>query len=137
MAYSKDLRERVIRARKNGDTVTVVADRYEIGTATVKRWCRLERETGGVKPRPRGGGMPRSVDDEQLLLLVGIMPDATLPDLTDAYREVASGETTRSSIIRALKRLGLSRKKRQSMQTNGTPTELKNSGKRIGKRSPV
>jgi transposase/transposase-like protein len=57
--YSVDLRERVIAASQRGGlTDEEAAKLFQIGEATVHRWKRLKRETGGLEPRPYGGGVP-------------------------------------------------------------------------------
>lgn len=138
MAISLDLRERVVRAREHGEgTIAEIAARFAVSTSSVKRWCRLNRENGSPAPRPHGGGMPRSVDDERLILVVGMLPDATIPEIAEAYFEAGGDLTSESSICRGLKRTGLSRKKRRSMLMNATPTESSNSERRTGRKSPI
>ena len=47
--YSDDLRERVVAAlQRGGLTDEAVAKLFQIGEATVHRWKRLKRETGGT-----------------------------------------------------------------------------------------
>jgi len=90
---------------------------FKIGKATVDRWVRLERETGGVEPRPRGGGNPRSIDargDRELKKLVREKPDLTLAELADRLKDKTPRGTSEASVGRALKRLGITLKKRAS-----------------------
>jgi transposase len=86
-----------------------------IGEATVSRVVRLHRETGGVDVRPRGGGLVSPLTSrftELLHAIVTSMPDATVQELTAAFTRKSGQETSRSSMTRALDRLGYSRKKR-------------------------
>ena len=130
MAISMDLRQRVVKARHGEEgTIEEIAGRFCVSTSSVKRWCRLNRENGSPAQRPHGGGMPRSVDDEMLVLVVGMLPDATISEIAEAYFEAGGSPTSESSISRALLRTGLSRKKRHSTPTNATRRESKSSGK--------
>ncbi|MFP2903724.1 helix-turn-helix domain-containing protein [Pyxidicoccus sp. 3LFB2] len=64
---SEDLHRRIPEVREeSGKTYEELAEQLRVGRATVNRVLRLKRETGDVQPRPRGGGMPRRVADEEL-----------------------------------------------------------------------
>lgn len=120
MGYSVDLRSRVVGAVDSGMTQEEAADVFRIGVATVYRWIRLRRETGGLEPRPIGGGNPRAVDErgEAILReLVNERPDRTLKELAHALaaRGVSSSP---ASVGRALRRIGLTRKKNGSRQAS-------------------
>ena len=55
--YSLDLRQRALGAVSRGEgTYQDIAARYEIGTATLPRWCRRQHERGNVAALPHGGG---------------------------------------------------------------------------------
>jgi transposase len=124
MPISLDLRERVVRARRNGEgTIAEVAKRFDVSTSSVKRWCKLDRQVGSPAPRPHGGGMPRSVDDEQVLVIIEEEPDATIAETAEAYNAWMDASVSESAISRAFKRLGLTRKKRPSMPTSEKPSE--------------
>ncbi len=50
--YSKDLRERVVAAYEPGAGDQVeVAQRFNVGEATVRRWWALKRKSGSVAPK--------------------------------------------------------------------------------------
>src|SRR5438034_5433693 len=57
-AYSEDLRLRVVAAVDGGMPRAAVARVFEVGSATITRYLRLRRETGGLGPRPRHGPPP-------------------------------------------------------------------------------
>ncbi len=123
MPISLDLRERVVSARRNGEgTIAEIASRFAVSTSSVKRWSRLARESGSPAPRPHGGGRARSVDDEQVLVIIEEEPDATIAETTTAYNAWMDASASTSAISRAFKRLGITRKKRPSTQTSVTPT---------------
>ncbi len=115
-------------------TYEQIAQRLDVGEATVSRILRLHRETGSVSPRPRGGGNRSPIHDEIAELLKGIvkeMPDATIAELTEALLNRADIATSRSSVQRAMQRLGFSRKKRPSPPSSATHP----SGARTGART--
>jgi transposase len=109
--YSTDLRERVVAACDAGDaTREQVAARFSVSVAWIRKLIRQRRETGSIEPRPRGGGHPPAFDAEAELRLrqaVRDDDDATLEELAGAAG-VACGP---SAVHRALKRLGITRKK--------------------------
>jgi transposase len=116
-AYSMDLRKRVIAAWEKGDsTWPELAERFEVGLATVNRWISAQRHKGTVEPEPHGGGWAFLIDAERLALLRALVdeqPDRTLDELTDEFRKRAGVAVSPSTIGRALRlRLGYSRKKK-------------------------
>lgn len=117
------IRRAIVRLHKKGTTYVEIAELLGVGEATVSRVLRLHRERGSVKRRPRGGGRRSPIRGKVAGLLVHVvkaMPDATVVELTDALMKRTELETSRSSVQRALQRLGYSRKKRPSAPWNGT-----------------
>ena len=51
--YDLALRERVVRALDRGASADEVAERFEVGVATVRRWRRRRCEQGSLAPTPR------------------------------------------------------------------------------------
>lgn len=57
MAISVDVRQRAVDCYLRGEgTYEVVAARFSVGTASVKRWVKQHQETGSLQPKsgPRG-----------------------------------------------------------------------------------
>jgi transposase len=110
-AYSMDLRERVVAAcDAGGATREQVAARFAVSVRWVRDLLRRRRETGSIAPRPRGGGRPPAFDEAaagRLRDAVRADDDATLEELGRAAG-VACGAP---AVYRALKRLGITRKK--------------------------
>lgn len=62
MAISTDLRRRAVEAHERGEgTLTVIAEHFAVGVASLGRCVRRKRETGSVERAPRAGGNPRRV----------------------------------------------------------------------------
>lgn len=110
-AYSNDLRERVVAACDAGDaTRERIAARFSVSVTWIRKLVRQRRATGSIAPRPRGGGRARAFDaeaDRRLREAVKAAPDATLAELAEA----AGVACVPSAVHRALKRLGIARKK--------------------------
>jgi transposase len=111
-AYSTDLRDRVVAACDAGDaTREQIASRFSVSVAWIRKLMRQRRETGSVAPLPHGGGRAPAFDaeaDRRLREAVRADDDATLRELADA----AGVACCASAVHRALKRLGITRKKR-------------------------
>ena len=123
VGYSLDLRQKLISAwKRRGLRARELSELFDVGVATVRRWQRLDRETGSVVCRPHGGGRKRSIDTEQLKALerhVLSHPDWTDDEYTEAMRRDHGSTAGRSSIGRAIRGLGYSVKKRPSLPQSG------------------
>jgi len=119
-AFSIDLRERVVAACDDGlDTRVELAERFSVSESWIRRLLQRRRETGSIAPKPRGGGQPPAFDDEaagRLRQAVAAAPDATLKELAGASGVACST----SAVDRALKRLGITRKKSRSTPLSRT-----------------
>jgi transposase len=110
-AYSMDLRERVVAACDAGDgTREQIAARFSVSVSWVRDLLKRRRETGSIAPKPRGGGRAPAFDGaaaERLREAVKADGDATLVELAEAAGVACSP----SVVHRALRRLGITRKK--------------------------
>lgn len=126
MAWSTDirLREAIVRAwHQEKLTYAAIATLLGVGEATVSRVLRRYRETASVAPRAHCGGNLSPIHGEvaeALEQLVAELPDATIDELTQALMAGTSVSTSRSAVMRALQRLGYSRKKRPSRRSSET-----------------
>jgi transposase len=112
--YSMDLRERVMRAydQKVG-TQEQVAKLFGVSARWIKKLLKRRRETGGIAPKPHGGGWTPKFSGpklEQLKAWVEQSPDATLQELLDR----SGVDASIMAVHRALERLECRRKKSRS-----------------------
>jgi transposase len=128
-AYSQDLRDRVISARDRGMATVEVSRMFRVSASWVRRVMQRRREHGETAPRPRGGVTVVKIDLSRLRQLVQDQPDATARELHKRLGIACSV----SAVEMALRRLGLSFKKRRSMPpsrtgpTSPTPASAGNS----------
>ena len=110
--YDLALRQRVVRALDRGATIREVAERFEVGTATVGRWRRRRREQGDLEPsaRPARG----SVLDAQahwLAKLRAAEPSLPLRAVCERLAEERGLEVHETTLWYWLRRQGITHKK--------------------------
>jgi transposase len=106
--YSQDLRDRVLAAYDRGMKTKQIATVFNVSPAWARRVKQRRRESGETTPRKVGNPGICKVDRTHLAKLVREYPDATLAELREKLG-IACGLST---ICTALKKLGLSFKKR-------------------------
>jgi transposase len=110
--YSQDLRKRVIDTIERGDgSLRQIAQRFLVSLSFVVRLLRHYRTTGSLEPKPHGGGRQPALSPAQLKRLAALIrkkPDATLEEL----RQSLGVECSTMAIVRALKKLKITRKKK-------------------------
>jgi transposase len=107
---SQDLRRRIVEAwQREQVSPAVLASRFLVGEATARRLIDRFKKTGSVEATPYRAGRHRVIkkSGEQVLRrLLERNPDWTTYELTDAYNRRAKRRVNRSTVLRALKRLG-------------------------------
>ena len=110
-AYSMDLRQRVVAACDASDGTRIpIAARFSVSVSWIRSLLQLRRETGSIAQKPRGGGHTSAFDVQAAARLreaVRADDDATLEGLAEAAGVVCCA----SSVHRALRKLGITRKK--------------------------
>jgi transposase len=119
---SVDLRQRAVEAyiRWEG-TLAEIAERFQIGTGSLKRFLRLHIETGSLEPKPHGGGRPRSILPEEEGLVLEFLEqknDLTLGEIRVLFREKTGKIVSESVFSCLLSRLDWTRKKKRSTHPN-------------------
>jgi len=122
---SLDLKERIVRSvMDEGFTQAETARRLMITEATVSRTMRALRERGTVAPVEFTPGPAPKLQDEHLEWLktrVEEEPHLSTYELTPMFNEAFPElGVHRSTILRALHRLGFSVKKRPASRRNGS-----------------
>ena len=125
MAHSQELRDRVLGAYDRGMQTKQIADTLGVCRAWVRRVKQRRRETGETTARPMGGARVIKIDVVRLAELVAEQPDATIPELRDRL----GVECSESGVGMALRRLGLSFKRRPPTRRSRTAQMLPPSGR--------
>src|SRR5437879_13407793 len=103
--YSRDLRERVVRAVERGLSRRKAAAVFELAASTVVEWVRVWRESGSLSPKPMGGDHDSRLKDERDWLLgrIAAVPDLTREEIRAELRGrgVPVGDGTRGRVLRA------------------------------------
>jgi transposase len=122
MGISIDLRTRAVSAYEGKEgTLETISHRFQIGTATLKRWLKRFREAGTVAEKPHGGGTPPKIpssDLEKLAEVVSRKPDCTITEFREAWREESGVHASHATMVRALQRADLTLKKRRLERKN-------------------
>jgi transposase len=122
LPYGQDLRDRVLAARDEGQSVRAVAERFSVSPSYVAKADRRRRRSGERRARRSSGRPPPKIVAHLPALTerVAAQPDATLTELRGwllAECGIAVGLVT---VWRALKRLGVTLKKSNSGRPSRT-----------------
>ena len=115
-AYSVDLRERVLDAIAQGLSLKEVARLFQVSEGSIKRW-RKRRRDGGSLEAVSPPGRPATINaggEGVVHRLVQATPDATLAEYAEQWNALEDKSLSQWTFGRAVRRLGLSRKKRLS-----------------------
>lgn len=110
--YSMDLRERVAAAVDEGDgSQRQIARLFRVSLSFVSRLLKRRQETGTLAPEPHGGGPRRVLDAADRWRLARLVQEHN-DDTLDELRRRGGFRCSLTTIWRALRRRGLTRKKK-------------------------
>jgi len=113
MSYSEDFRKRVMCYLDDSHTWKEAKTTFKISNATISSWRQKYKETGEVKDAPPRRKAYKKLDPTKLISYVEKHPDAYLKEIGDVFG------CSDTAVMKAFKRLGITRKKRPS----GTATK--------------
>jgi putative transposase len=121
--YSVDLRSRIVSAvREEGMSKAQAARTFSVSLSSVKRYAKKAERGESLAPKKRPGSPPK-LDEKAMKLVEEDLeerPFATLEERR-AYVEAVSGiSVSRSTVCRAIARLGPTRKKGGDQPPNAT-----------------
>jgi transposase len=108
MAYSTDLRERVVEYIEAGNTVKEASQTFKVHRRTILRWRKMKEVKGTVEREPYKHGAIK-LNDQELIKYVNSNPDLYLKDYAKRFNMTPSG------IWYAFKRLHITLKKSDSI----------------------
>ena len=114
MSKSKDLREAAVKYRLSNNTLEETAEVFGVSKSAVSSWVKKYKETGDLSNKPLNRGF-KKIDPEKLIEYVKANPDATQNEMAEFF------DCSDTAIGKALKRNGITRKKRPLPTRNKTP----------------
>ena len=111
--YSEDLRKKIVQALGRAVTKTQAAPTFGVSRSSVKRYAQLAEEGRPLAPKKRPGLRPKLDRTAERLLEKDLeeRPAVTLAQRREFLRWARGVSVSESTVSRALRRLGWSRKK--------------------------
>ena len=116
MAYSLDLRKRVLDFIETGGGKTEASRRFSVARSTLYKWLKAPDPLARQKPGPRH---PRNLDPDALRKQVADFPDQTCSERASHFG------VSKSCVWYGLKNIGCTRKKKHSDIRNDVNTNAR------------
>ena len=112
-AYSKDLRQKIVDAVRRGMSKAEAARTFGVGISSVKRYTTKAQRGEPLEPGKAPGKRPKMDERVGKLLEEDLKerPFATLRERCEYVRTVSGVSVSRSTMCRAIARIGKTRKK--------------------------
>ena len=114
---SNEIREKIVQHKQKGATEKDIANWLIISQSTVTKIWALFKTTGSFLPKPRTQGRKPTITEEKMAEIEAIIeeqPDITLNEIIEEF-ELG---ITEGALSKWLKKVGLTFKKRLSIQKN-------------------
>ena len=108
--YSKDFRECVVQNILDGMPQKEAQRIFKIGSDTITRWLRWQKQRGDLSTSPRGRYKVRKFSDEALLSFIESHNESTLEEISQHFGVV------RNAIWKRLNLLDITRKKNDAIR---------------------
>lgn len=118
MAYSLDLRRRVVAAVEAGTSISEVSRRFDVSRPAIREWCIRARQDRlkADRPGPVGPRKFTGADDDLLRHQIKLRPGITARELV----ALLNHKVSLWSVCRRLGELGLTLKKSRWSRRNKT-----------------
>ena len=113
MSYPTKYRERTIEYREAGHTLEETHQTFKVAITTIRKWEKQLKEEGNLEKKPLHRSY-KKIDPEKLKEYVAEHPDAYQKEIAEEFGCSAT------AICLAMKRLKITRKKRQRGTGNRT-----------------
>jgi transposase len=112
-AYSEDLRRKIVDAIERGMTKAQVARTFGVGISTLKRYATKAQKGEPLEPGKAPGKRPKMDERVGKLLEEDLKehPFATLRERCEYVEAISGVSVSRSTMCRAIARIGSTRKK--------------------------
>jgi transposase len=112
-AYPKDLRQKIVDAIRRGMSKAQAARAFGVGISTVKRYATKAQRGESLEPAKAPGKRPKMDERVRKLLKEDLKerPFVTLRERCDYVEAISGVSVSRSTMCRAIARIGSTRKK--------------------------
>ena len=112
-AYSEDLRRKIVDAIERGMPKAEAARTFGVGISTVKRYASKIQRGEPLQPGKAPGKRPKMDEQDRKLLQEDLheRPFITLQQRCDYVEAISGVSVSRSTMCRAIARIGSTRKK--------------------------
>jgi len=119
VAFSIDLRERVIAAIDNGMQITEAAKVFKVCRSVIYDWQDLRKTTNSLAPKSgyQNGHSHKITDWDQFKLFAEKHKHCTSPQMRVEWKKLTSVDVSESVMLRALKKIGYTSKKKRLVIT--------------------
>ncbi len=124
MAYSKDLRFRVIEYVKDGHTLAQTSVVFKVYIGIVIAWRKRYKTTGSVERKVRRP-VNKKIIPEKLIDYAEAHPNVYLKEIEEVFG------CTPSSVLKRLRKLGITRKKRVLFTKSRIPKKQRHIWRRL------
>jgi transposase len=122
-AYSEDLRKKIVQAlRERRMNKSEAVRAFSVSLSSVKRYAKAVSEGRSLSPGKAPGKRPLLDEKARTLLEADVeeCPFARLSDRQEHLQKVAGVSVSESTLSRALRKMGFSRKKGRWVRVSGT-----------------
>ncbi len=111
--YSVDLRRRIVSAVEHGMSKAQAARTFSVSLSSVKRYVNKAERGESLAPKKRPGSLPKLDEKARKLLEDDLKerPYLTLQDRCEYIEAITGLSVSRSTMCRAIARIGPTRKK--------------------------
>ena len=113
MSYPTKYRERTIEYRKEGNTLEETRQTFKVSIPTIRKWEKQQNEEGHLEKKPLAR-THKKLDPKKSSAYIAEHPDSYLSEIAEVF------SCTGTAVYKALKRLNITRKKRQSVTVSKT-----------------
>ncbi len=114
MAFSLDLRERVIAAVDGNMHINEAVKTFKVSRRVIYEWLELREETGGLKQKTgyQKGHSHKITDWEKFKAFANSNKQFTSPKMIIKWEQLTNVKVSESVMLRALKKIGFTSKKK-------------------------
>ena len=127
MAFSIDLRKRVVDAIDNGMRITEASKTFKVCRSVIYDWKNLLNKTNQLSPKSgyQNGHSHKITDWDQFKAFIEKHKHCASPQMRVEWKKITDIDMSESAMLRALKKIGYTSKKKLFF----TPKQIKKNGK--------